>query len=144
MPPEKIWLTAALIGLIFFFFNTQMHERYSHYAFIFITVYAFSKRHYIPYILFSIAYLLNLDAVLEWFHKDDTQQYFIRKGGELIMMGEPPPIWFRQNFIALLFAVTIVYLYVMLIRRVKENKPNIVVAIPPVQLRKTKTSRKVK
>jgi hypothetical protein len=44
-----------------------MHERYAHSAFIFITAYAFYRGRYGPYVLFSIAYLLNLERVLEWF-----------------------------------------------------------------------------
>lgn len=59
----QVWLICALISLGFFYFNTQMHERYSHPAFIFITAYALFTKDFIPYVLFSIAYFLNLELV---------------------------------------------------------------------------------
>jgi Gpi18-like mannosyltransferase len=37
---EKIMLTSALVPLLFFFFNTQMHERYSHPALMFVITYS--------------------------------------------------------------------------------------------------------
>ena len=40
LPQSKIFIIAALIALFFFFFNTQMHERYSHPAILFLAVYA--------------------------------------------------------------------------------------------------------
>lgn len=62
---RQIWLSCALVALSFFYFNTQMHERYSHPALLFITAYAFYSKRYVPYILMSIAYFLNLEVLLE-------------------------------------------------------------------------------
>jgi Gpi18-like mannosyltransferase len=64
MDKDKVWLACALITLSFFFFNTEMHERYSHYAFIFITAYSVSTRNFLPYILFSCIYFLHLESIL--------------------------------------------------------------------------------
>lgn len=58
---ELIWLTSALVYLLFYFFNTEIHERYCQPAFIFITAYAFSSGKYLPYVLFSIMYFLTLE-----------------------------------------------------------------------------------
>lgn len=59
---EQIWLICALLGLGFFFFNTQMHERYCHPAIIFLTALAVYRWYYIiPYLVFSLAYFANME-----------------------------------------------------------------------------------
>lgn len=63
----KVLLTGALCGLIFFFFNTQMHERYSHPAILMLAGYALLTRRFWGYLLVSIAYFLNMDGVLDHF-----------------------------------------------------------------------------
>ena len=98
-PREKIWVSAALISLAFFFFNTQMHERYVHPAMIFITAYAFYRRSHGVYVIFSLAYFLNLERVLQWL---DYPSYGI--------------LFFMPEFIAALFAVTITWLIIQLYR----------------------------
>lgn len=62
---EKLMLIASLIGLLFFLVNTQIHERYSHPVFVFLMAYSFLKRDFLPYILFSLAYLLNMESLLK-------------------------------------------------------------------------------
>jgi Gpi18-like mannosyltransferase len=58
----QIWLMCALVALGFFFFNTQMHERYSHPTIIFLTALAVYHWYYlIPYIVFSLAYFANME-----------------------------------------------------------------------------------
>jgi hypothetical protein len=64
---ETIWLSAALSVLVFFYFNTRMHERYSYYAFIFLAAYAFYTGRYGLYLLLSITTFLNLEAIVNWF-----------------------------------------------------------------------------
>lgn len=64
VPRQVIWLTAALVYLLFYFFNTQMHERYCHPALIFLAAYAFFTRDYWPFIFFSIAYFLTLERTV--------------------------------------------------------------------------------
>lgn len=66
-PLEKIFLMCALVPLCFFYFNTEMHDRYTHPALIALAAYAFcsvNKLRYIPLILGSVAYLLNLEKPL--------------------------------------------------------------------------------
>lgn len=61
-----ICLVAGLITLSFFYFNTQMHERYSHPALLFIAIYAFLCKDYFIYVVVSLAYLLNMEKVLKY------------------------------------------------------------------------------
>lgn len=95
-----IWLIAALISLCFFFFNTEMHERYSHPAFIFLTAYSFYSKNFIPYILFSLAYFLNLEHILQW-----------------LKLPSYGTVIFDEKFVAALYAILIIYLFFLLYRR---------------------------
>ena len=97
---DKVLLIAALIPLLFFFLNTQMHERYAHPALIFLITYALIARNYGPAVLACLAYLLNLDSV---FRVLAFQNY-----GVFI---------FNKEFIAVLFLVTICWLYFVLYKR---------------------------
>ncbi len=63
---KQLFLISGLIALLFFFFNTQMHERYSHPALLFLGIYALLAKDYWPYILVSLAYVLNLEKVLRF------------------------------------------------------------------------------
>ncbi len=99
-PKEKLWFSAALIALVFYYFNTQMHERYCHPAFIFLTAYAFCNNRYGLYILFSIAYFLSLERVLQW-----------------LRLANYDTLIFEPRFIAVLFAIAIVWLLFLLYRR---------------------------
>lgn len=87
-------LAGALVSLSFFFFNTQMHERYSHPAFLFLAAYAFMRQRYLPYVLFSAAYFLNLEGIL---HYMDLPNY-----NTLI---------FNTRFVAALYLCTILFLF---------------------------------
>jgi len=96
LPREVVWISAALITLLFFYCNTQMHERYSHPAFIFIAALFFNNGRYWPiYLLFSFAYLMNLEFVLRALQLDnyDSSWLFNRKlialifGGIIISLG---------------------------------------------------------
>ncbi len=60
---KQILIVSALIPLIFFFFNTQMHERYTHPALIFAAAYAIIYKKKFVYILLSFAYFLNMFIV---------------------------------------------------------------------------------
>jgi Gpi18-like mannosyltransferase len=62
---SQILLTFSLAPLVFFFFNTQMHERYSYPAFLFIAAYAFMSNSWWAYALFSLAYFLNTDKLMQ-------------------------------------------------------------------------------
>ena len=61
---ELLMITAGLVSYYFFYFNTQMHERYVHPTLIFFFFYAVYSRNYRPYILVSIAYFLSLEKTL--------------------------------------------------------------------------------
>ena len=64
---KKILISCALIPLLFFFFNTQMHERYSHPALLFLAIYAILYRKPLVFTLGSVAYFLNMEDVLHFF-----------------------------------------------------------------------------
>lgn len=61
------WLRAMLlVVLIFFFFNTQMHERYVHPAIAFSTLLAFKYKQYPQWIFISLAYALSLESICKY------------------------------------------------------------------------------
>jgi len=62
---ENLWLMCSLIPLGFFFFCTQMHERYSQPAILFLAVYSFRTRRYWLLVLMFLAYGLNMEYVFE-------------------------------------------------------------------------------
>lgn len=102
---DELLLIGSLIPLLFFFFNTQMHERYTHPAFIFITVFSLLNKKYLLLIIPSIAYFLNLEDVLQAFH---THNY--------------ATLVYAPGFIAILYLLTIVMLFVELIKvQLKNN-----------------------
>lgn len=94
---EKFWIICALIAISFFYFNTQMHERYSHPAFIFLAAYAFSANKVFPYILFSVAYFLNLEEGMKWLWFT-TYDFWL----------------FNPRLSASIYGVLILYLYIKL------------------------------
>ncbi len=94
---EKALISASLIPLIFFFFNTQMHERYSHPAFIFLVSYAILYKKFIPYITGSLAHFLSLEYIHRYFNLGIYDLFF-----------------FKTTFIACLYLFTILYLFVEL------------------------------
>ena len=55
-----------MVYMLFYFFNTEIHERYCHPAFIFITAMAFFTGDFIIYILFSIMYFLTLEFSMQF------------------------------------------------------------------------------
>ncbi|PQJ12789.1 hypothetical protein CJD36_003305 [Flavipsychrobacter stenotrophus] len=66
LPPDSkmyqyIFLGTGLLCLYFFYFNTQMHERYANPIIIFFFFYAVVSKNYKLYILASIPYFLSLD-----------------------------------------------------------------------------------
>ncbi len=91
---EKILLTAALLPLIFFFFNTEMHERYSHPAIILVATYSILTKRFVPYIFISVAYVLNLEAVLKY-----------------LALNTYSTLVFDPRFVAGLFLATILLLF---------------------------------
>lgn len=96
---EKTWLSAALLVLSFYFFNTEMHERYSHPAFIFIMAYALHRMRFGIYIIFSIAYFLSLERIAMWLELPNYETFI-----------------FDARVIAGLFAIVMIWLFTLLYR----------------------------
>ncbi|MGI4869724.1 MAG: hypothetical protein ACRYFX_00950 [Janthinobacterium lividum] len=88
-----VLLSAAMVPLLFTFFNTRMHERYWHAAVLFLAAYGFVRRDYLPYVLVSVAYFLQLEAVLRYLNLDY----------QLLLL--------RPRFIAGLFALLILLVF---------------------------------
>lgn len=61
-----IFQVAALVTIAFFMFNTQMHERYVHPAVIFSGLFMILTHRPIVYLLVSVGYLLNMEAVMQY------------------------------------------------------------------------------
>ena len=102
---ERLWLICALVITCFYFFNTQMHDRYAHPAFIFIIAYAFYTRNVFPLILFSVAYFLTLEDFLHY-----------------LKLPNYKTLIFDDMFIAGLYAILIGYLFVKLFSRPPAGK----------------------
>lgn len=94
---DKSLLIFALIPFLFFFFNTDMHERYSHPGLIFAITYGLRKGRLLIPVIASFAYLFNLEAVLM-----------------PIQWPEYHSVFFEPLFIAILWAITIIGLYLNL------------------------------
>jgi Gpi18-like mannosyltransferase len=93
-PVHEVLLICALIPLLFFFFNTQMHERYSHPAWPFLITWCVLARRPVAGITGCLAYLLNLEA--------ETMYLGLENYGTLI---------FDPRFVASLYLLTIIILY---------------------------------
>jgi Gpi18-like mannosyltransferase len=94
LPLSSLFAAFALISLVFFFFNTQMHDRYTHPALIFIALFAFSERKYLLFGIMCLAYLTSLEADVHIF---GLPNYGI--------------VFFDPYFIASLYTVLIAFLF---------------------------------
>ena len=81
-----VLLTFGLIPIVFYFFNTQIHERYAHPSILFLAAYALCKKDFIPYIVASIAnfwviekslFLLKTYRLYEWITLDMLAALFL-------------------------------------------------------------------
>lgn len=96
-----IFLVFTLVCIIFFYFNTQMHERYIHPAIIFGGLYAIYSKNYGIYILVSAAYLLNLEAIMQigsYLNSSFSQFYDL--------------FFFNPIFISMLIFVSILFAFI--------------------------------
>lgn len=91
---EVLWGVCSLIALLFYFFNTEMHERYSHPALFFLTAYAFYTKDYIVYIAYSLVYFLVQEESMRGLNINHDSIFL-----------------FHPYFIAGLFGAIILYLY---------------------------------
>ena len=63
--PVSVFLIAGgLVGLSFFYFNTEMHERYSQLCLWFFAAYALHSQRYLLFLLTSIALFLSLEGIM--------------------------------------------------------------------------------
>ncbi len=60
---EQVFLALTLVSILFFYFPTQMHERYSHPAVLFAGVYFVLSRRWVIFLFISYAYLMNIESV---------------------------------------------------------------------------------
>ena len=97
----------SLIPLLFFYFPTQMHERYAHPALIFIIAYALVSKRCWPAILCCVGYLLNLEDVLKWFALKNYSTFI-----------------FDSRFIAALYGLAIVLLFADLLGFKRQKRIN--------------------
>lgn len=126
----SVWNIAALASLVFFLFLTRMHERYAHAAMVFsfvawVTPYIATRSKYqrqlkkeelqkqagqmhssgiIAFGLISLAYLLNLEAVMQTLNK--SLGFSIDYGG----------ILFNPKLIATLYVISLVLLIYNIIK----------------------------
>jgi hypothetical protein len=106
LPKELVWTAAALIAIAFFYFNTQMHERYSHPAFIFlIALFVHNRRMLLPYLLFSFAYFMNMEFVLRVMNLGNYETSFL----------------FNRYLIAGVYGILIVYLLLYLFHLIRRQ-----------------------
>lgn len=62
-----LWLTAGTIAVLFFFVNTQMHERYSYPAIALYFAYSLLSNRFAIFALTSAAHLMNVDGMNKYF-----------------------------------------------------------------------------
>lgn len=84
-----IFQVAALVYLAFFLFNTQMHERYVHPALLFAFIPFAMGRDKLVYILVSIGYILNMEAVMRMFRYYDQAVFGSDLAYESMMIFNP-------------------------------------------------------
>jgi Gpi18-like mannosyltransferase len=63
---QLLWLTMGAITILFFYVNTQMHERYSYPAIAFYFGYALLSGRYALFFIVSVAHLFNVDGVNQY------------------------------------------------------------------------------
>ena len=80
-------LAGSILTLCFFYFPTQMHERYSHPAWLFLGLWSIRTRHYLPILLFSLAYFLNMEMVLRSLELRHYEAWFFQPKCAAIMYG---------------------------------------------------------
>lgn len=103
---ENYLLTATLLPLLFFFVNTQMHERYSHPAFAFLITYSILSGRYYLAVLGTVCYFLNLEDVLRY-----------------LQLPNYKTVIFTPIFISILYLMLIILLFSALYKRQTATSP---------------------
>ncbi|MCD6010927.1 MAG: hypothetical protein K0Q79_789 [Flavipsychrobacter sp.] len=105
---QLLFLSTGMLCLYFFYFNTQMHERYVHPVIIFFFFYAVASGNYKLYILASIPYILSLD------------KSFSFPDGYLPIVHYK--IIYASKILALWYTASVLYGSYLLIQGYKQNK----------------------
>lgn len=103
---ENSLLLCVLVILYFFYFNTQMHSRYSHSVVLFAGVLAMLRKDYVRFSLVSLAVFLNMEGASK-----------ILKGN----IAEFEVFWFQPWFVSLIFLVAIVLYSIDYITMIKKG-----------------------
>jgi Gpi18-like mannosyltransferase len=98
---DTVLLTGTLIGILFFYCNTEMHERYIHPAVIMGMAVSLFGRNYLLYLLLTLAYFANLEKNLRYLglHNYDT-------------------VFFDHRFVAALWTLILVYFGLLYYKRI--------------------------
>jgi Gpi18-like mannosyltransferase len=73
-----VFLTLGLLTLIFFFFPTRIHERYAHAGVLFFFIHACYSGSFRLYILYSIAYFINLEKEAQFLLMPNEVDEFLK------------------------------------------------------------------
>lgn len=92
---DSLLLIFSLIPLLFFYLNTEMHERYSYPAYIFLTTFCVRNKKIFLLIIASFAHILNLEIVQKHLNLTNYDTALI----------------FNSRFISILFLIVIFFLY---------------------------------
>lgn len=93
-------LAGSILALCFFYFPTQMHERYSHPAWLFLGLWSIRTQRYLPVLLFSLAYFLNMEMVLRSLELHHYEAWY-----------------FQPKFTAVLYGMLLLYLMAQAVRQ---------------------------
>jgi Gpi18-like mannosyltransferase len=99
---RQVLIIGTLIPLVFFYFNTQMHERYSHPALIFGIAYSLIFRRWTIFILLSFAVFQNMEGTLMAFGWKNYHTLI-----------------FSPRFISVIFLLSILHLLYDLYKRIR-------------------------
>jgi Gpi18-like mannosyltransferase len=108
---ENSLLVCVLIILFFFYFNTQMHSRYSHPIVLFAGALAMLRKDIVRFFLVSLGIFLNMEGASK-----------ILKGN----IAEFETFWFQPWFVSLIFLTIIAlyfYDYMVLVKNSIKLKP---------------------
>ncbi|MFT6202995.1 MAG: hypothetical protein ACI9V1_000091 [Spirosomataceae bacterium] len=98
---ELVLLAFIIIPLLFFFFTTKVRERFAHPYLLSLTLYCFYHKRYVFWILGTLVYALQLEAVLKY-----TKVW----GGIFISLFDETNLY-QPTLIAVFFLVLIVCLF---------------------------------
>ena len=99
-PLQQMLLTAALCAFFFFYFNTQMHERYIHPVMLFSTALAFAFGHWRQWLLIGFTYALSLESICHFFFTDSSALVFQPRflaSAYTLGMADLLFLWFRTK-----------------------------------------------